>query len=269
MITIKRYLDRFRKNPGRRTQRGFSLVSMAVAAIIGGVAIIGGWAAVRGLQVHWHVSHGERLMDQYAAAALQELTNTLSWSWGGRQIVGGLTSTRWQFYMDDIIEENGLMQAAFPYPRDLGKMMTLTYQPNRGLLFSGTVPKWAANQSGDFYFWTSSRRAKMDRVQIQIGGSDLDYYNLDRRDRITVEGLRIEFADFRQFGTQERRWGQAVTVEITLHYSFLAPEGISTLFSGNIVRERIYRTQISMRNWDVEENEFRDQILGPDAQGSG
>jgi hypothetical protein len=34
------------------------------------------------------------------------------------------------------------------------------------------------------------------------------------------------------------------------------------LYGSSYVRERTYRTQIAMRNWDVKTNIFRDEVLG-------
>ncbi|MBU0507574.1 hypothetical protein KKH27_01875 [bacterium] len=251
---------------GRRWQRGFTLVSTAINFTVAGVVLTGAWIAYNNMQVQWKVTNADRMMDQYAASAMQELTNVLSWGWGGEGIQGG-RNTRWKFSINDLVEEHGLMQQwRYRTIPALGyRYIELTCQPQKGILFNGGQPKWVHG-----YLWSGSTpRYLQSRV-------------FDSRDRMTVEGFGIDYYLYPEFPAQNsREIGAAqimlnrrmlAKVTITLHYTYNAPEFFgktTTLFGSRYVRERKYETTVCMRNWWVENNEYYDHVLGRSGYGSG
>jgi hypothetical protein len=248
--------------PALPKQRGFTLASVTISTLIAGVVLTGAWLGFSDLQVQWRVSNADRVMDQYAASTMQELTNTLSWAWGAKQIQGGSRDPHWKFYLDDIIEENGQMERSRwdqYYHIASDRLLELTYRPTGGIYFNNTPPKWAVDRTS-WYVWVG--RAGVPR------GATRAY---DRRDRMTVEGLTIDFNRFPYLpnttGLPEEnlRRSEVVTVTMVMHYSYNAPYWFQVgtrMYGSRYVRERIYSTQIAMRNWDVESNYFRDQVLG-------
>jgi hypothetical protein len=94
---------------------------------------------------------------------------------------------------------------------------------------------------------------------------------------MTMESLQIYFNRFEYLPTNPTiendalKRSQVVTVELTMQYTYKSSAwfGIGTrLYGSNYTRERKYTTQIAMRNWDVEHNEFRDEVLGLTTGGS-
>jgi type II secretory pathway pseudopilin PulG len=243
-------------------QRGFTLVSTMVSMLIAGVVLTGAWIGYTDLQVQWRVSNADRVMDQYAAAAMQELTNTLCWAWGAKQIQGGSRDPRWKFYLDDIVAEQPMSASRWDRDFHIGpdRLLELSFRPTAGILFNNTAPPWAADRFRRQYLWAGRSGARPGLV-----------YAMDRRDRMTVEGLQVHFNQFDSYLTtgglpnELAKRSMVVRVRLTMHYTYHAPYWFqmgSPLYGTSYVRERIYDTQIAMRNWDVENNEFRDKVLG-------
>jgi len=240
------------------------LVQTAVAGIITGVVLTGGWMTFADMRAQWHIAAAERMMDQYAAAAMQELTNDLSWSWGGKRIQAGALSTRWQFVMNDVTGDEGGM-ARWRYATDPANFITLTVRPMQGILINGVPPKWSVDRYRTQYLWSGSspRRGTLK--------------TFDRRDRMTVESFTVDFQRYPQFpGSSDplesvKRQGP-ITVELVMHYTSSA-KGWNSLgprmHDGRYVRERRYSTEIFMRNWDVESNTYRDNLLHAVGGGAG
>jgi hypothetical protein len=259
---MTRFITRTRP-AGLNAQRGFTLVSTVVSTLISSIMIAGVWSAYTDLKIQWRVSNAERAMDQYAASAMQDLTNTLSWAWGAKMIQGGPDNPRWKFYLDDIIEEHGLMSVSRwdqTYHIGPDRMLELTYSKTSGILFNGIRPKWTGERSTHEYLWTGRGGAPLGVLR-----------SMDRRDRMTVESLLIDFNrfDYLPYTTgivnEKLKRSQVVKIELTMHYTYTTPAlfGLFARMYGNdYVRERKYTTQVSMRNWDVENNAFRDEVLG-------
>ena len=243
----------------RSAQSGFTFASTTISLIIAGVVLTGAWLAYSDLQVQWRVANADRMMDQYAAASMQELTNTFCWSWGAKQIQGGNRDPRWKFYMDDIVAEHGPM-ALWKYHLGPDNLLELTYRPTSGILLNSTTPTWAADRLGSSYMWIGRGGAPRGVVR-----------SFDRRDRMTVESLRIDFNYFPYLSNaagrpnENLRRSQVVTVTLVMHYTYNAPYWFqmgTRMYGPSYVRERTYSTQIAMRNWDVETNDFRDKMMG-------
>jgi hypothetical protein len=246
---------------GLNAQGGFTLVSTVIAMLIAGVVLTGAWLGYSDLQVQWRVANADRVMDQYAAAAMQELTNTLSWSWGAKQIQGGARNPRWKFYIDDLVAERPMSTSTWDRLYHIGpdRMLELTFRPTSGILFNATAPGWAADRFNRFYTWTG--RSGVPQGVLST---------VDRRDRMTVEGLQVDFNRFTYVTgsgapSENLKRSMVMSVELTMHYTYNAPTGFrvgTRLYGSRYVRERKYTTQIAMRNWDVETNVFRDEVLG-------
>jgi len=244
-------------------QRGFTLVSTMVSMLVAGVVLTGAWIGYTDLQVQWRVSNTDRVMDQYAAAAMQELTNTLCWAWGAKQIQGGSRDPRWKFYLDDIVAERPMSASRWDRDFHIGpdRMLDLSFRPTAGILFNNaTAPLWAAGRFDRQYLWAG--RAGVPRGVLNT---------MDRRDRMTVESLLVDFNQFDAYLTtggqpnEKAKRSMVVKVILTMHYTYNAPywfQLASRPYGTSYVRERQYTTQIAMRNWDVENNEFRDKVLG-------
>jgi len=238
-------------------QRGFTLVNTVVASLIAGTITTGTWIAYSDMQVQWRISNAERVMDQYAAATMQELTNDLSWAWGAKEIQGGPRNTKWAFYMDDIMQENGLF-ATWKYQFGPDNALELTFRPAQGILINSMPPKWSAYRTNSQYLWSGHAGAPLG-VQRAI----------DRRDRMTVEGIQIDFQDLKAYfsgtDTTSKKRAEVVMVSMTMHYTYDAPSWYHVamrLYGDSYIKEREYVTQIAMRNWDVESNSYRDMLLG-------
>lgn len=245
-----------RKLSSRRSQSGFTLVGTAISAIIGTGILAGAWVAYTDMMIQWRVSHAERIMDQYAAAAMQELTNDLCWSWGAKQIQGGWVNPRWKFYFDDRIEEYGSMDL-WKYNRGADKMIEITYRPTSGILINNVPPSWARDRFTDYYVWAGRSYAPRGYTNT-----------MDRRDRMTVESILFDWEEFGSFPSNEesalKRQGVMV-IKMTMHYTYRPTnwaEKATHLYGRNYVRERKYETKIFMRNWDVDTNRYRDIVLG-------
>lgn len=237
---------KFLRKGDLRRQRGFTLVGTTISFMIAAVALTGAWIAYHDMQIQLHVASADRMMDQYAQATFQELTNVLSWSWGSDPF----GNQAWKFYMDDVVEEWGLFET-WTY-RTENNMLLIGYRPNTGLLINNVQPKWARDRS-NWYKWTGSRPPVGKTAAI------------DRRDRITMEALRFDRVRFDRFPTSDpvsevKREG-VMKVWMTMHYSYTAPNWnrIGTrLFVDRYVRERYFETKIAMHNYDVSGNPFRD-----------
>jgi type II secretory pathway pseudopilin PulG len=242
----------------RRKNAGFTILEMAISLVISGAVITGAWMSYSSMLRQWRVAFADRMMDQYAHSTMQELTNLISWSWGAVQVQGGPRTPRWKFMMDDVIQENGIMDQ-WTYHRDPDGFITLTYDASRGILINSSPPKWAADRYRNMYVWSGTRPGD-DQVRV-----------MDRRDRMTIEGLQLEFQTFPWFwvgtdssASRTEKWRAAVKVWLLMQYrsqgeAFHQAPGV---FAPTYVREREYQTQIFMRNWDVERNAFKDQVLG-------
>jgi hypothetical protein len=252
---------------GLSAQRGFTLVSTVISMLIAGVVLTGAWLGYGDLQVEWRVANADRMMDQYAAAAMQELTNTLSWAWGAKQIQGG-RDQRWKFYLDDIVAERPMSVSRWDQLYHIGpdRMLELSYRPTAGILFNNTPPPWAADRFNRQYLWAG-----------RSGSPQGVLYTMDRRDRMTMEGLQVDFNQFDSYlptgglPNEKLKRSMVISVELTMHYTYNSPSWFQVgtrLYGSSYVRERTYRTQIAMRNWDVETNVFRDEVLGQ-ASGNG
>ncbi|HEY3294707.1 MAG TPA: hypothetical protein VGL38_04680 [bacterium] len=242
--------------PRRRWASGFTIVSTAVSVAVAGIMLAGGWMSYASMLRQWKIGNAEREMDQYAAAAMQELTNDLSWSWGGIQIEGGPRNTRWKFMFDDQFEENGQMgNSRFGRMRDYNKFVTFSYNPNSGILIGGRVPPWAGDNRHSQYRFIGTAP---HRGEVR---------SFDRRDRMTVEGLTMEFNRFPWYRTntiedQIRRQG-VVEISMTMQYTYRGtfPNSDMGLYGNYYVRERQYSTQVSLKNWDTDGNAFKDSLL--------
>ena len=157
----------------KKRQRGFTLVTSTISILVAGVVLGGTWLSYSMMQSQWRVASAERMMDQYAATTMQELTNRLSWAWGAKMIQGGPRNPKWAFYMDDVIEENGLFASTFPYTLGPDNALELTYRPTQGILFNAFPPKWAAERNSTHYVWSGRSGAPLGVVR-----------SFDRRDRI-------------------------------------------------------------------------------------
>lgn len=250
-------MNKILRRSGRRSQRGYTLISTAISFTIAGICIAGAWIAYSGMQVQWKVGNADRIMDQYAHSAMQELTNVLSWSWGGEQITGGRTP-RWKFRMDDIISEHGQMDRGWTYRRDLDKMIFLSHSPRRGILINDNEPRWAQDIRGTNWFQWSGSRPGVNEINV-----------VDQRDRITLEAVTYEFNPFARYGrprdaTSRVKQEGVLEVHMTFHYRYSggAWRGRGTrLYGDSYVREREFETQIAMRNWDVVSNPYRDERI--------
>jgi hypothetical protein len=251
----------------RTAQRGLTLVSMAVSMLISGIVLTGAWMGYNDLQVQWRVSNADRVMDQYAASAMQELTNSLCWAWGAKEVQGDARDLRWKFYLDDIVAERPMSISRWDRDFHIGpdRMLELTYRPTRGILFNNrTAPLWAAGRLSGEYLWSGRSGARTGVV-----------YAMDRRDRMTVESLLLDLNTFDSYLTtsqpdEKAKRSQVVRVSLVMHYTYNAPYWFqlgAPVYGTSYVRERKYETQISMRNWDVENNDFRDQVLGLASSG--
>lgn len=246
---------------GRRAQAGFTIYEVALTTIIAGTLLTGGWIAFGDMRVQWKVANADRMMDQYAHAAMQEMTNLFSWCWGAQQIQGGPYSTRWKFVMDDRIQEHGSMDLweATHYNLPPGGYLELTFSPTRGILFNGIPPRWAQDRNVNQYLWFGSA-PRLYAIN-----------SFDRRDRMTMESLQLEMSTYPEFPAQlgdsaaaiARR--NVVKITMNMHYRYSAPNWGrrgTRIFADRYVRERLYETRVYMRNWDVESNPFRDLVQG-------
>jgi hypothetical protein len=233
-------------NPKR--ERGFTLVSMTIGVLIGTLVLAGAWQVMVNYQAAMKVSYNDREMDQYAASVFKELTDILSWSWGGEEISGGTSSMRWKFLMNDQVNQWGNMQQSWElryYRRDPQGFITITYSPSEGILYNGSPSHVMLNEGHRFYHW-------------QGGGHS--GAPMDRRDRVTMEGLQIDFNNFIDAGTAQGKEAidrqMVVVVSMNLHYVGNNTTNFG-LFRRGYVREKIYKTQIAMRNWDTPKNQYR------------
>lgn len=254
------------KTGWRKQQRGFTLVTATVSTLVAGVILSGSWLAYGDLQTQWRVSHAERMMDQYAAATMQELANNLSWAWGAKNIQSNPRNIKWAFYMDDIIQEGRLFAAEYRYQLGPDHALELTYRPTRGILFNSFSPKWASDRLNTQYIWSGT------------GGSPRGVLKtFDRRDRMTLEGILLDFNLFPYLRdsigvSNNPNRAEVVTVYLTMHYTYNSSPWFnvsSRLFGSSYVRERTYTTQIAMRNWDVENNKYKDRLLGRTTSATG
>lgn len=249
----------------RSAQSGFTFVSTTISMIIAGVVLTGAWLAYSDLQVQWRIANADRVMDQYAAASMQDLTNTFCWAWGAKLVQGGSRDPHWKFYIDDIVAERAMSLSRWDQDYHIGpdRLLELTFRPTSGILFNSFTPEWAADRLGTSYMWIG--RGGTPRGVVR---------SFDRRDRMTVESLQISFNTFPYLSNpaghpnENLRRSQVVKVELVMHYTYNAPYWFqmgSRLYGSSYVRERKYVTQIAMRNWDVEINDFRDKVLGLEA----
>jgi hypothetical protein len=244
----------------KRFQRGFTIVSLTVTTLTTGIMIAGAWMTVASCQRQWHIANAERMMDQYGHSVMKELTNDLSWAWGAQQISGGL-HPRWRIYMDDVINENGGMDR-WTYRRDGmvngKKYIVLSHSATAGILINDVPPKWAGDLYRKYYLWSGT----------QPGPGVSTTKSFDQRDRMTVEGLQIEFNPHASYPIDPSDVNariirnNTVKIRMVMHYTYAgASQGDWGLYGNQYVRERVFETQVSLRNWDVERNLYRDDLL--------
>ena len=222
-------------------QGGFTLVSTVVAFTLSGVVFAGAFLAYNNLKTQMHVLTCDRQMDQYAQACFQDLTNVLSWSWGGVQLQGGHDHPRWRFKVEDFTKEYGTQ---YPY-QPINGFVEVTYQRNRGLLINGRIPPWQEERGLEQYDFVGAHPRR------------LETRTMDRRDRMMIESMTMERA-FSQYDSLGSR--AAVIITMVLQYSYEADSRFG-MYTREYVRERKYQTQIFMRNWDSDVNkEFREQV---------
>jgi len=245
------------ERPSRRAS-GYTLVSMVVTVVVAAIVLTGAWMTYIGYQAQWKVSNADRMMDQYAAASMQEMTNLLSWSWGAKEISGG-RFLRWKFLIDDQVQSAQTMSVweSTHYHRDVEHFVELTYNPSQGILFNGQPPRWVRdNGVNTGYQWGG-------KPPVSGSGHGPGFGRImDARDRITLESMTVDINDFRDAGfvpsqEDQARLQMVLKVEIVMHYTSFNPTYFG-LYSRGYVRERRYSTEIAMRNWDVEHNDFRD-----------
>ncbi len=237
---------------GRRAERGFTLTSLAISLAISGFLIAGAWTAYSGMKVQWKVGTIDRIMDQYGQSALIDLTNRLCWAWGGEQVQGGRFE-RWKFYIDDKVDEHRNFHRYFA---TYNNFITVHADANKGILFDNIRPGWNPEAHRQYHWYTGS----------QPGIFTTKLY--DQRDRMSMEGFTMDFNLFPAFYTadalqQAQRRG-VLTVEIAMQYRYYSPNSgmlATRTFADSYIRERVFRTQISMRNWDVNGNEYKDAQL--------
>ncbi len=223
----------------------------------------GAWVAYRNLNQQMRIANIDRQMDQYAQSALQDLSNLMGWGWGAVQMQGG-QNQRWDFVMDDPGRvDDGLRDWVYWNRLDNAGRLAVTKQPYRGILYARREPNWAEDQ----YLFLSSGRPGVD-----------EQATIDSRDRISVEGLEMEWQDYYsgnqswfrhepvtgQTNFRQERRG-VVQVTLTLHYRYksqLLGNNVTGLFADEYVRERTYNTAIYLQNWEMEANTFRTSVLG-------
>jgi hypothetical protein len=244
-----------------RLQGGFTIVSTAMGVIVGTVVLTGAWMGFNDMKVQWHVANADRQMDQYAASVMQDITNTASWAWGAKIINPGPRNLRVKFLMQDLISEYGPLQLMVDKrPDDQEGFRTLTYDSRAGIMWGGRPPRWARDQANHNQYVFTGTTPGMYRTKA-----------FDRRDQTSIEGMVVEFnrMDRYYMGSDPReplkRQG-LVEVSLTMHYTYTATNAgrhiLGRLFSDRYVHERIYTTQVFMRNWDVEQNAYKDGLLG-------
>jgi hypothetical protein len=258
-MTIRFFLQNVRRFAVQRLRSaaGYTIVSTLTTVVVGTIVLTGAWMTYIGYQAQWKVANADRMMDQYAAASMQEMTNLLSWSWGAQQVQGG-RNFRWKFLIDDQVKERGptsmrVWETNY-YHRDQENFVFFSYDPNQGILFNGVPPHWARDAMGtNWYQWGGKPSAPTVRRIV------------DSRDRISVEAMSIDINDFRDAGfvpspEDQARLQMVLKVELVMHYTSSNPTFFG-LYHRGYVRERRYSTEIAMRNWDVEHNDFRDNQI--------
>lgn len=224
-----------------KRQAGYTLVSTVVSFTIGSIILAGAWTAYRDIQVQMHVQNADRQMDQYAQAAIQEITNFASWSWLGKQVQGGSRYTKWNFQTYDEVREYG---AWVPwYIRDQDNYTQVSYKPTSGLLFGNRIPSWEQDRNGAYYVWTG-RAPRVGEIRV-----------MDRRDRMTMESLLMDYTQSNYPASRDEYVNHMGTfdVAITLHYRYRA-NSMFGMYSREYARERTYQTTIYQRNWDSDIN---------------
>lgn len=251
----------------RLRQRGFTLLSTAINFTVAGVVLAGGWMAFGAMRTQWKVANADRMMDQYGTGVMQELTNMLSWGWGAQPVQAAGRSIRWRWVMDDFVDP--LRGAgAWDYPLRPSNQdysyLEYSYAPARGVLINGMQPDWVYDTQKSWYLWTGSRPGY------------LQTRSFDHRDRMTVEGLVIDFYNFPDFPTfgegaaeDELTRQMVAKIELTVHYTYSASNNLFGLFADRYVRERKFETKVCMRNWWVENNSYRNVALGRYGYTSG
>jgi hypothetical protein len=238
------------RRPGGRAQRGFTLTSLAISLTISGFLIAGAWAAYQGFQVQWKVGAVDQVMDQYGHSAMIDLTNRLCWAWGGEQVQGGRYN-RWKFYIDDKIDEHRNFHRYFT---TYNNFVTIYADPAQGIMYDGIRPGWNPIHGRQYHWWSGNQPSM---------GTTLSY---DQRDRMSCEGFQMDFneleAAFPSSNATERLQRHGVlTVDLLMQYRYSSPNSnflATRTYADTYVRERRFRTQISMRNWDVNGNEYKD-----------
>lgn len=254
--TIFRLLKRVRLPRKLGLGRGYTLATFVPAVLVASAVITGIWTAFADFRVQIRLCHAEREMDQYAAAALQELTNVMSWCWGAQEIRGGSRNPLWRIAVDDKVEENGQFVYHYKYADYVNRegMLSLSYNSTRGILIGGIEPAWARSGGTNEYVFIGSRP----------GNHELP--TMDRRDRITIEGMTMDWGIDESVSNVQTAKMATVNVELVMQYRY-RDNGVFGLYDQEYIRERIYSTRILMRNWLADNNEFRIDLIGEDNEG--
>lgn len=237
---------------GRRAQRGFTLTSLAISLTISGFLIAGAWSAYSGMKAQWKVGMVDQIMDQYGHSAMMDLTNRLCWCWGGEQIQGGYHPI-WKFYVDDKVDEHRNFHRYFTTYDDF---IRITSDPNKGVLFNGLRPAWNPEHNAQYHWYTGSQPS-INTTKVY-----------DQRDRMSLERMVLQHNAFPAFprgdAIQQLQRKGVLHVEIVMQYRYSAPGSnlmATQTFANSYIRERIFKTDISMRNWDVNGNPYKDKLM--------
>lgn len=259
-----------------RRASGFTLVSQVVSVFVGSMVLLGGWAAYRDLSMQWKVANAERQMDQYANNAMGEIINTLQWSMGAYPIASG-RNPRWRIAIGEFIGENGglnsnvVSQGHFPYQNDgyftltqaayqhrmFGGFITLQHTASRGILINGQEPYWAGGDA-DQFIWRGQNPRDEQR----------EFSAFDRRDRMTVSSLSIDFPLATDPAAPNEGAGAtalksaAIRVKLVMQYRYRASDWIG-IYGDDYIRERSYETSISPLNHghSIEDNPYFDEFV--------
>ena len=137
--------------------------------------------------------------------------------------------------------------------------VNLTYDRYRGILRNNVPPTWAEDHFRSQY------------VFIGTSPRDAESHVMDRRDRMTIEGLTMDISRSPYVNTADpvafTKARGVVNVSMTLQYQYQG-NSLFGLYPTDYVRERTYTTQVYMRNWDINDNNsFRERYLSLNTPG--
>jgi hypothetical protein len=230
-------------------QRGFTLTSMIVASLLSFIVLAGAWTLYVDYRNEIKVEMANLSMNKYAESTIRELVNDLSTAWGAECLSQTQHNTRWRFYIDDVIQENGPIQL-WDYRRAPDGSIELTYNQGSGILINGLPPKWADRQ-----YVFHGRQPSLGEVM-----------DIDSRDHIVFDNMMISFNDFStDIGpiadpVQRRQLQSVIRISFTMTYTCTQLTHVGVLASNRVIR-KTYDTQIFMRNWDVESNPYKTRLV--------